>query len=153
MARAIIGGIVGYLIMAVIVMGVFTVAYQVMGADGAFKPGVWEVSTAWLVMSFAVGLGAAVLGGLVCALIAKPGSKASMVLAVVVLLLGAAESVYGFMGRDEAPVAREGEVSLRDAMTRAEPPTVSLLLNPVIGAAGILIGARLRGGGRSPAAV
>jgi uncharacterized membrane protein len=153
MARAIIGGIVGYLVMAVSLFVAFTVAYLIMKADGAFKPGVYEVSTTWLITSFVVGLVCAIIGGLVCALIARPGSKAPMVLAVVVLVLGLLMAVPHMMSEEEeTPAVREGDVSVLEAMQVAEPPLISLLLNPVLGAVGIVIGAKLRGGGKAGAA-
>ncbi len=39
MGRAILGVIVGYIVMVGAVFGAFTVAWMVMGADGAYKEG------------------------------------------------------------------------------------------------------------------
>lgn len=44
MFRPIAAVILGYLAMFVMVFGSFTVAYLLMGADNAFKPGVYEPS-------------------------------------------------------------------------------------------------------------
>ncbi|MBM4109337.1 MAG: hypothetical protein FJ255_11125 [Phycisphaerae bacterium] len=73
MGRAILAVIVGYIVMAAVVFGLFTGAYPLLGADGAFKPNSWEVSTTWLAASFALGLIAAVMGGLVCGA-GRPGA-------------------------------------------------------------------------------
>ena len=71
MGRAIVSVVLGYVMMAATVFFTFTAAYLIMGADGSFKPGTYEVSALWLIVSFVLSFVAAVLGGYVCALIAK----------------------------------------------------------------------------------
>ncbi len=144
MGRAILGVIVGYLVMAGAVFGSFAVAWMVMGADGTYKEGSWEVSTTWMIMMFAVGLIAAMIGGAVCATIAAKGSKAAMVLAGLVLVVGLASA--GFMmiaPEEEMPTVRESGATMFEATQYSQEPTVMLLGNPVIGLVGVLIGARL----------
>ena len=71
MLRKIIGVVAGYVIMALLIFILFTLLYLVIGADGAFQPGNYQASGTWLVLSFILGLIAAVVGGFVCVLIAK----------------------------------------------------------------------------------
>ncbi len=87
MLRKIIGVVAGYVAMAVLIFILFTVLYLILGADGAFQPGNYQASGTWLVLSFILGLIAAVVGGFVCVLIAKD-KKAALWLAGLVLVLG-----------------------------------------------------------------
>lgn len=144
MLRTITGVIVGYLFMAVFIFLAFTLVYLAMGADGAFKPGSYDVSLLWIVISVALSLLAAVLGGYLCAWIAK-SRKAPAALAGLVVVFSLAMCVPVLMKADsEPPAARSGEVGNLDAMQKAKQPAWVMLLNPFIGAAGILVGGRLR---------
>jgi hypothetical protein len=80
MGRAIAGVVVGYVAMIAVVLATLSAAYLGMGQDRAFEPGTHEPSGLWLVVSFALGLLAAGLGGFVCARISR-GEKAPPVLA------------------------------------------------------------------------
>ena len=144
MGRAIGGVILGYLAMAVFVMLTFTGAFIMMGVDGAFKPGSYDVSAKWMVVSFGLGLVAALLGGWVCSVIA-PASKAPLFLAGLVLVLGLifAIPVLRSSGND-APKTRSGDVNAFEAMQEAKQPPAIALLNPIVGAIGVVLGGRLR---------
>jgi hypothetical protein len=151
MLRAIGAVILGYLVMFVIVFVSFTIAYALLKADGSFKPGTYEVSTVWIAVTTALGLIAAIAGGWLCALIAR-GGKAPIALAIVVLVLGGLASISAFQPPDEdAPTERTAEVGNWEAMMYARTPPIAALLNPVVGVVGIMIGARLKGGGAAPA--
>lgn len=143
MLRAIAGVIGGYLVMFVLVFGVFTGAYLAMGADGAFKPGTYDPSTVWMVLSVVLGIVAGVIGGLACALIAKRGSMAPKVLAGLVVVLGLALAIPVFMDSAPDPGPRTADVPNMEAMMKAQQPKWSAVANPVIGAVGVLIGAGL----------
>jgi hypothetical protein len=144
MLRAIVGVILGYLIMAVLVFATFSMAYLAMGADGAFQPGSYEVTTLWLVTSFVLGLLAAVVGGAVCAFLGR-GGKAPVVLAALVVALGLLMALPAVMAADSGqPKVREGNVPNLEAMQSARQPAWVALVNPFLGAAGVLLGARLR---------
>jgi hypothetical protein len=145
MLRAIGGVIVGYIVMVVVVMAGLSAAYLAMGADKAFQPGTYEVSGLWLVVMFAVGLVAAVVGGYVCAWIARRRTP-TVVLAGLVLVLGLLMAVAGAMAPTEGkPTERSGEVGNMEAMKDARTPTWVALINSIVGAAGVLAGARVRG--------
>lgn len=149
MGRAIGAVVLGYVVMAVVVFIFFTLAWLVLGADGAFAPGTYEVSGVWIAMSIVVGLVAAILGGFVCAVIAKSATPPK-VLAAIVLVLGLAMAIPELGG--EAPAERPAEVSMSEATQNAGQPGWILLLNPLIGAVGVLVGSRLKGLGTSPSA-
>jgi len=151
MARAILGVIVGYVAMAALVFITFTLAYLAMGADGAFKPGTYDVTALWLAVSFALSVVGALLGGFVCAAVAK-GPKAPVALVGIVFVLGLVFAVATVMApEDPTPKVRQGDVGNLEAMQGAKQPVWVAFLNPLIGTAGVLAGVRLkRRGGGSP---
>ena len=151
MGRAIGSVVLGYVAMAVVVFVCMSVAYLLLGTEGSFRAGSYEVSGAWLVVTLVVGLGAAILGGFVCAAIAKT-ARPTRVLAAVVLVLGLAMAMPALTDSDPGDErVREGEVAMFDAMQEARQPNWVMLLNPLIGAIGVLVGAGLRRRERPPA--
>lgn len=144
MLRSILSVIAGYLVMAIVVMITFSLTYLAMGAEGAFKPGSYDPSLLWIVISFVLGLIAAVLGGLVCAVIAR-SPRPPLVLAAVVLVLGLLLAVPVLIeDRGGEPPVRSGDLDNFEAMNSARQPLWVALLNPLVGAAGTLLGARLK---------
>ncbi|MBL8747041.1 MAG: hypothetical protein JNK58_11890 [Phycisphaerae bacterium] len=144
MVRAVLAVVAGYVAMLLIIFCVFTVAYLLMGADNAFRPGTYEPSPLWLVINFVLAPIAAVCGGLVCALIARPGSWAHVSLAWVVLALGLVMVLPVLTNSRPDPGPRTADVPNLEAMTKAKQPVWVAVANPIIGAAGVLLGARLR---------
>jgi hypothetical protein len=143
MLRATLSVIAGYVAMFVVVMATFSVVFLALGPERALAPGSYEPSGLWLVTSFALGLLAAVIGGWVCALIAR-APKPPMALAVLVVVLGLLGAVVQMMSPDvDRPTVREGEVGMVEAMQNARQPAWVAFLNPFVGAAGVLLGARL----------
>ena len=143
MLKSIVSVIVGYLTMFVGVFVTFSAVFMVLGSDGAFKPGSFEPSVVWLMLSFVLGLAAAVGGGFVCALIAR-STKPPTVLAILVLVLGLGMAAAQMMSGDDEPAERTGELSSSEAMMQARQPLWVSLFNPFIGAIGVKLGARLR---------
>jgi len=138
----IIGGVIlGYLAMALVVFISLTVAYLSMGADRAFKPGVYEVTMLWLTVMFVVSIVAAIVGGKVCALIAK-NVKATFALAGLVLILGLLSAIPSFTSAGSESKARTGDVPNTEAMMSAKQPAWVALLMPVIGVVGVMLGGR-----------
>jgi hypothetical protein len=128
--------------MFVVVMATFSLAYLAMGADRAFKPGTYEPSSVWLVVSFVLGFVAALLGGVVAVSVGKH-TKAASALAVVVVVIGIAMAIPALTSTAD-PGPRTGEVSNFDAMQKAKQPAWVSFLNPIVGAVGVLAGAKLR---------
>ena len=141
MARFITAIVLGYLVMLVAVVGIFTVTYPLLGVDKLFEPGTYEAARGWIVLSFAIGLVAAMAGGALCARIA-PGTQAPLWLAAIVLVLGGLMAIPVVMNADSnRGSVRPDYVTMSEAMTNAEQPVWVALLNPIIGALGVLIGA------------
>src|SRR5262245_52720174 len=87
MGRAILAVIVSYVAMFVLTFLAFTCAYVVLGADQAFKPRMFLASNRWIALSFVIQIIVAIIGGFICAAIAK-GGKAPLALAILVLVIG-----------------------------------------------------------------
>jgi len=149
MARAIAGVVVGYLAMFLVVFVGLSGAFLALGVERTFQPGSYEVTLTWIMIWLAVSAIAALAGGYVCVSIAR-GGRAPVVLAVLVLVLGLLLAMPALGTRPEdAPGVRGAEVGNLQAMQNAREPWWVALANPVIGAAGVLGGARR---GRSRAA-
>jgi hypothetical protein len=140
MGRAIASVVGGYVVMALIVFGTFTVAYLLMGADHAYQTGTYNVSLLWIVVSIAFSAVAAVAGGRIAVAIAG-SDLPPKILAALVLVLGLVMA-YADAGRMATqPNVRDATPSFMDAAQASRQPTWLLYLNPLIGAAGVLIGA------------
>jgi len=91
---------------------------------------------------------AAVVGGWVCATIAR-NWKAPKGFAAVVFILGLLVALSVLMASHDArPQVREGNVGNIAAMQNAKQPAWVALMNALIGPAGILLGARLKEGAK-----
>jgi len=143
MARKILGVIVGYVVMALLVFLIFSVAYLAMGANHAFKPGTYDVSLRWTALSFVLSLIAAIVGGYTCALIAR-STRAAQVLAGIVLVLGIIIAIPAITGSDTRPNIRPADVPNMQAMQNARTPAWVAVLNPIVGVVGVLVGAGIR---------
>jgi hypothetical protein len=138
--KATLAVIAGYLVLAIVMFIAFTGLYLAIGADGAFQPGTYYVSTLWIGASIAVNVLAAAAGGWVCAAISR--GAAAKVLAGLVLLLGIAFAIPVLDStKDPRPVAREADTPNLVAMTNARQPVWLALALPVVGAVGVLTGA------------
>jgi hypothetical protein len=144
MARAIIAVVVSYLLMFVLVFVAFTCMYLLLGADGAFKPGSYDASSLWTGLAFVVDFVIAIIAGWICVAIAKT-HKASLGLAITVFVLGMLLAIPAVMVHNSKPdMVRSGSVSNMEAMQRAKQPIWVSFVFPFIGAAGALIGGKLK---------
>ena len=144
MARAIIAVIVGYVTMFVLVFVILTCTFLLMGDEWSFKPGSYEASNAWVVMSLISGLVVSIIAGFICALIAR-GGKALMILAIVVLGLGLLLAIPSVIAHTQnANKVRTGKVTQAEAMQNAVEPLWVPFTFPIIGAVGVLIGGKLK---------
>jgi ABC-type antimicrobial peptide transport system permease subunit len=142
MLRPILGAIVGYIALFVFIFVTFSATYVAMGADRAFNPDSYQVSTAWIAVSSVLGLIGAVIGGYVASLVGK-GMNAVKILAGIILLMGVLTIAMTAM--TPAPTApRTADVPNLEAMSKAQTPLWVAAINPLIGIAGALIGGRLR---------
>lgn len=143
MVRTIVGVIVGYVVMALLVFLAFSLAYLAMGANSAFKPGSFDPSLRWVVISFFLAFIAALVGGYTCAMIAKT-KRAAQVLAGIVVVLGVLVAIPALTSTDTRPNVRMGDVPNMEAMQKARTPGWVVLMNPLIGAVGVIVGAGLQ---------
>lgn len=142
MGRSIIAVVAGYVVLALCIFISFSLLYLILGADGSFQPGSYKVSTTWVAISLVLGLIAAIVAGFVCGRVAK-SSRVPLVLAGIVLVLGILFAIPVVTSTSNP--ARDGNVGNLEAMQKAQQPGWFALLNPVLGALGIAIGARLSG--------
>ena len=137
-----VGAIVlGYVVMLLAVIGIFRAAYPLAGVDFLFEPGTYEAARGWILLSFGIGLVAAMAGGAVCARIA-PATAAPIWLAAIVLVLGGLMAIPVVMNTDPTRGGvRPPNVTMSEAMAHARQPVWVALVNPLLGAVGVLIGA------------
>jgi hypothetical protein len=137
------GAIAGYVVMAIFIIATFAAAFPVLGIDRLFAPGTYEASTSWIVLSLVLGLTGAVLGGWVAGYV-SPKAHAVPTLAALVLVFG----LFSAQAAQNEEVPRGGprgpNASMSDVMAHARQPTWITFLNPLLGAAGVLIGGRRR---------
>lgn len=136
MVRVIIGVIAGLVVSFVLMFICFSLVYAVMGAEGAFRPGSYAVSGGWTAASFAVFAIAGIAGGALCSKIA-PTPGASRMLAVVFVALMLVASIKSFT---DSPASRPGGVAMMTAMQNAYTPPAAVIVNALVGGAGIVAG-------------
>jgi MFS family permease len=141
MGRMIGGVLLGYIAMAAVVFAGLSLAYFVLGADRVFQPGVYDVSMLWVITSFVVGFGAAAVGGWIARRIARTPTG-PRVLAGLVVVLGIAIALPLLSGSADAVVHRTEALGMFEAMQYEQTPLWVALLNPLVGALGVLVGGR-----------
>ena len=141
MLRSFLGVIVGYAVLSVFFFAIFTGAYFLLGVERIFQPDSYAVSTLWLVLSAAISLFGSILAGYVCAAISRSQLTCRVFawIVLIVLILFCLPKL-----RDPTPHVRAGEISNMEAMELTQMPVWMHLLNPILGAAGVLLGARMK---------
>ena len=144
MVRASIAVIVSYLMMFVLATIAFICAYLMVGAEVAFKPGLYEASTSWIEIAFLINIVVAISAGFICASIAK-GGKTPFALAIVVFALGIGLTIPEMMKRKaNEGLVRTGHTPKIEAVQRAYWPVWVPFTFPITGAIGVLIGGKLK---------
>ena len=144
MGRLIGSVVVGYVVMFCVLFAVFSGAYFAIGAERAFLPGSYDASMLWNVLSVVLGFAAAVIGGMVCMTIAKD-PRGPTWLAALVFVIGVGFAIPVLR---QSPVSepRPAGLSMMEGMGKARQTPWTALLNPVIGALGVMVGRRRRSG-------
>lgn len=142
MGRAIAAVIVGYLVIFVAVFMLLSLLWVMLGPSGAFEPASFQTSTAWSLASLALGFVAAVLGGFVCARIARSAGPVKA-LAGLVLVLGLLFAIPAVM-MEPSSEARADDMPMFEAMSKAVTPPWVAFVNAFVGAAGVMVGGRRR---------
>lgn len=142
MLKSIIAVVVGFIAMTIFSIAAFCCVYLGLGADRAFQPESYDISTLWMVVMVVLSLIGGVVGGLICAAISK-SMGVCKVFAGIVLALGLLSGIVTTL-KDRPDTARSGDVPVFEAGQVAQTPLWLCLLNPVLGAAGVLLGARMK---------
>lgn len=142
MVRHLAGAVAGYLAMAIFIIVTFAAAFPLLGIDRLFAPGTYDASMFWIALSFALGLAGAVIGGVVSASVGR-SPRAVYMLAVLVLLFGVASAAAGMRDATRGGVRPAG-ATMTDAMSFARQPVWVMVVNPLVGVAGVLLGGRKR---------
>jgi hypothetical protein len=148
MLRSIAALIVSYVAMLVFFFAAFTGCYLALGTDRVFQPDSYEVSMLWIVLALVLSLLGSMLGGYICAAISRK-MRTCQVFAFIVFFLGLLACIPAMKRDPDSPNVRAGEVENLQAMQLAVTPLWVHLLTPVISAAGVLAGARLKGRGNA----
>ena len=146
MLKSILAIIASYVVLFIFFFAAFTGCYFALGAEGAFQTDSYEVSTVWIALTVVVCLLGGMIGGFVCAAISK-SKRTCQVFAFIVFFLGLLACIPAMKRNPDAPNVRAGEVSNLEAMGLAVSPMWLHLLTPVVSAAGVLLGSRMKGRG------
>ena len=149
MARTLVAIVIGYVLMAGVVMLAFVLALRV--PDFAFQPGTAAATAGLIGYSLVIGFIAAALAGYVAARLAgAKRRRATLGLAALTLVLGLASAI-GETFREPPPPSLPPEV-LADPVARAHhgvQPLGYAFTLPVVGVLGVLAGGWWRRSGNS----
>lgn len=157
--RVALAVVVGYLVMAMLVMSTMFLSMQMMDLDSIFEPGLWKASDRWNAIVVMIGLLSAVAGGAVCERIAR-NRMGIRLLGLVFAVAIVGSSVTALRAGPDGPAeprptieAMEKAAAAKDqslmlyAMTEAgrhaREPRWLKVANPVCGLVGALLGAVL----------
>ncbi len=144
MLRAILAVLASCVIMLVLAFIGFACAYLILGPEVVFKPGIFEASTTWIGIAFVINIVDALIGGFVCARIAKAG-RAPLALALVVIALGLVLAFADMnKGKMNAGLPRAADAPQLETIQKAYWPVWAPFAFPFTGAIGVLIGGRLK---------
>lgn len=141
--RSVLAIMLSYAVMVIFFMAVFMGAYLALGVERVFQPDSYEVSTLWMGLAAFLSFCGSILGGFICAAISK-SKRTCQVFAFLVFFVGLLACIPAMKRNPDAPNVRAGEVPNLQAMQLAVTPLWMHLLTPVISAAGVLLGARMK---------
>jgi hypothetical protein len=147
MLRIIAGIIVGWIVMAVLVIATFAIAMAVLGMENILKPGSYWTTDTFNIIVLGGGLLAAIIGGVVCKIIARD-SRATLALAAIVLAMGIGSYVMNANKPDPpARIPGTGQPTMmemgQDMATHGKEPHWFAIAKTVLGVAGLVIGSSL----------
>ena len=141
MLRIIAGVIVGWIVMALLVMATFLITTMAMGGlENVLKPNSYWTTDTFNIIVLIGGTIAAIIGGLVCGLIAR-NAKAAVALAVIMLAYGVFYIVTNINEPD--PPARTEPATMEAMMEHGKEPNWFSISKTVLGAVGVLIGSAM----------
>ncbi len=142
MIRMILGPIVGYIVMAIVVMVGFVVGPMLLGADMIFGKGTYNATPLWQSIAVGIGLVGAFAGGLVGRLVARRDIPCYVLLALAVIPSSIAICVYPPSPAEPAvrPDGLSVMEALRDSREHAREPLFTRITNPLAAGLGISLG-------------
>jgi hypothetical protein len=140
MFRIIAGIVVGWIVMGMLVMATFGITMLALGWEGTLQPDSYWTTDTFNIIVLIGGLLAAIVGGAMCALIAK-STKAVVALVAIMLVIGIGSAVMNMNKPD--PPARTGEPTFEDIATHGKEPTWFAFGKVGTAVVGLLIGASL----------
>jgi glucan phosphoethanolaminetransferase (alkaline phosphatase superfamily) len=140
MPRIIAGIIVGWIVMAVLVMATFGITMTALGLERILQPDSYWTTDTFNIIVLVGGFIGAIIGGAVCKLIAR-NSNAAFALAAIVLAMGVGSIVMNMNKPD--PPARTAPATMQDIRTHGKEPTWFAIGKTAAGALGVLIGGSL----------
>jgi hypothetical protein len=135
-----------YVLMGVLIMGLFMAMWLGLGVDWLLTPGSYQGGVFLCVAAPSITVGVGLLGGLVCAKLAtaRHFPKPVWVLAGIVLILGglmAAATLQKPFPADPRPAG----MTMEQLMQVGREPTWLAIFNPLGGAAAVLLGGMVLG--------
>lgn len=143
MGRVIVGVIVGFVVTMLVVSAGFIAGLFGLGLDWILEPGSYNATTKWSVISIGIGLVGAIIGGLVCSLIARKG-LAVKALAAVLLVMGAITAGLTLVSERPEPGPRPADETMETSIPKLQEPDWVAIANPLVGFVGVMIGGSLR---------
>ena len=142
MLRTILAAVAAYLFIAIGLTILMAGAWAVLGVDGAFQPGSYEVSATWIFATIVLSVAAAVAGGFVCKAIGRTDLSVNILIGII-LVIGVISALYQ-MGVEPPDSTRPDSVPMFEAMANGIQPAWLSWLNPILGAVGVWFGGRLK---------
>lgn len=137
MIRSILAVVVTYLIMVVLIVGVFASLWIGLGPDRLLEPGSWKGNWFLSIAAPSITLIAGLFGGRLCARIGR-GRGPVIALGAIVFVLGMVMCVVTIQKPfPEDP--REPGLTMPQIMEKGREPTWLLVLNPILGSLAVLM--------------
>lgn len=138
MGRSIVAVVVTYVVMTVLVMGLFAAMWFGLGPNRLLQPGSFKGNMLISALAPAITLACGMFGGWMCGKIAR-GGGAVKALAGVVLVIGLTMAYFTLQKPFPAD-PRDPNMTVMQIMEVGREPTWVAIFNPIGGAIAVLIG-------------
>ena len=142
MAKNILAAIAGYIAMFVAILVLFSLAFTVIGVEGSYREGTYNVSVLWIFVSLLLSFPVGMTGGYVTKMIAGNDQAVRILLGITIVL--GLFFASGSLFVETREITRPEAVGTMEAMMSSIQPLWVGLVVVVIHVAGVLYGARLR---------
>lgn len=148
MVRSIAAVLVSYIVMGILMGGLFIGMWYGLGMDRLLKPGSFDPNMTLNILAPAISVFSGVMGGLVCAKIGR-SKKLVMVLAVLVLVLGLVQAFFTL--QQPLPVdPRDPSMTMTEFRAVHRQPSWFAIFSPIGGAIAVLVGGLVLRGKKHP---